>query len=356
VPEEELERMAEEAHEHDMAEPTEEDLELIRRPISTDKLVSTGCTLVDLAICSGRVRGGGVPGGMIMEIFGPSGTGKTALAAEIAASAQERGGEVKFQDPEARFDKEYAVTYGVDIREEFLDYSRPDTVMEMFEAIQNWKPKSFDVINCAASDSLAALSTELEMDKGDTMGMKRAKDFSQGLRKTCRVIANKNILLVCTNQIRMGDFGYVTPGGMGIPFYCNLRLSLKPGKPAKLTKRRKLKLGDSENPSEIERVFGIRTEVTVAKNSIDEPFRSVPMFIVFNYGIDDIRGNLQWLKEVTKDTVYDAVDRKYQRVEDAIRHVEEDRELEKQLVEKVRDIWEEIEREMKVIRRPKVRR
>ena len=37
----------------------------------TTIMVSTGSTLLDLAISGGRVRGGGIPGGIMVEIFGP---------------------------------------------------------------------------------------------------------------------------------------------------------------------------------------------------------------------------------------------------------------------------------------------
>ena len=34
-------------------------------------VISTGCTLLDFAISGGRVRGGGLPGGILVEAFGP---------------------------------------------------------------------------------------------------------------------------------------------------------------------------------------------------------------------------------------------------------------------------------------------
>ena len=46
--------------------------------------ISTGSTLADLAISGGRIRGGGLPSGILVEIFGPSGSGKTVLLSEIA--------------------------------------------------------------------------------------------------------------------------------------------------------------------------------------------------------------------------------------------------------------------------------
>ena len=46
-------------------------------------VISTGSTLLDLAISGGRVRGGGIPAGILLEIYGPSGTGKTSVLAEM---------------------------------------------------------------------------------------------------------------------------------------------------------------------------------------------------------------------------------------------------------------------------------
>lgn len=346
--------IANQVREHDLAEPTKDDLQLIRRVITLDKLVSTNCTLLDLAICGGRVRGGGLPGGIIVEIFGPSSTGKTAVAAEIAASVQKSKGEVLFRDPEARFDKEYSIVYGVDIRETFFNYTRPDTVSQLFEDLFTWEVKDTNVINCFAADSLAALSTNLELDAGDKMGMRRAKEFSEGLRKTCRKIANTKTLMICTNQIRQGDMGYTTPGGMGLPFYCSVRISLRPAKVPKLSKKKKMKLMGSEKDVEIERVFGISSEATIVKNSIDDPYRTAPINIVFGYGVDDIRGNLQWIKDMTKATTYFAIDRHYQGMDDAIRHVEEGN-LAEALRETVIDLWEEIDAHMRTKRKPKQR-
>ena len=39
----------------------------------TGKMISTGSTLLDLAISGGRVRGGKIPAGILVEIFGPAG-------------------------------------------------------------------------------------------------------------------------------------------------------------------------------------------------------------------------------------------------------------------------------------------
>jgi len=199
-------------------------------------VISTGSTLLDLAISGGRVYGGGIPAGILVEIFGPAGCGKTVLLCEIAGAIQRAKGEVMFHDPEARLNKQFARMFGLDISS--VIYSTPDTVTEVFKAIRSWEPP--EGLNGIFADSLAALSTNLEMgnEEGDKMGMRRAKEFSEELRKTCRVIANKKHLMVCSNQVRVnidaGPWGqkYITPGGEAIGFYSSLRLRAQ--KPQKI--------------------------------------------------------------------------------------------------------------------------
>ncbi len=311
-----------------------------------DQVISTGSTILDLAISGGRVRGGGIPGGILLEIFGPSASGKTAILAEICSSTQSKGGQVKFQDAESRLDTEYSRIYGLSLKEK-EDYSRPKTVNEMFNEIDSWEPKNSNVINVVGSDSLAALSTELEMDSSDKMGMKRAKDFSERTRKCCKLIADKNWVIACTNQLRSGQYGDVTPGGKAIPYYSSLRIHIK--------EIRKVEQKKSVQGKEQKKVSGIESTCYIKKSTVDDPYRvAEPVFIIFGYGIDDIRGNLQWLKTNTGSTTYNAIDKDYKGLNAAVAYIER-MNYENELKEKVIDLWEEIEEKFKVDRKPKVR-
>jgi len=305
-------------------------------PVKTEfkNFVSTRSTLLDLAISGNKSKFGGVPAGTIIEVFGPTSVGKSAILAELASEVKIKGGEVLFCDPEARLDREYTEIYGMKLEDS--EYARPNTVEEMFDIIYNWKPKNPDKINLIAADSLAALSTELELDKGDKMGMKRAKCFSEGLRKTCRMIANNNWIIVCSNQERDGEMGVTTPGGKGIPYYATVRIRVTPGKPAKIEKDKKVGV------KELTKVIGIKSICEIKKNSVDEPYRTANLSLVFNYGIDSIRDELQWYKEVTGDSKYSAFDGDYVRMDDAIGHIERNN-LERRLKERTAKKWREIE-------------
>lgn len=312
------------------------DLSLIHRKVSVEKVISTGSTLLDLAISGGVTEEGGMPGGMMAEIVGPSGVGKTGVLAEICASVQAKGGEVKFLDPEARLNEEYSRIYGMEL--EKGNYERPDTVSEMFKLIWEWKPKSNGVINCCATDSLAALSTNIEMDDEDKMGMRRAKEFSEGLRKTCRIIANNNWLLLCSNQIREGPHGHTVPGGQALNFYSSLIIKMNPlFQGSKIIKKTKLDSG-----AEVEKIVGIRSECVIKKSSIDEPFRSCNLSIIFGYGIDTIRDELDFYKAMTKETLYNCFTKSFKSMDNAIRYVEENA-LQKQLKERTIGLWREIQ-------------
>src|SRR5689334_290544 len=57
---------------------------------------------------------GGLPRGLLVEIFGPPSCGKTALALQITASVQ-RAGDVAWIDAEHVFDASFASRLGVDV-------------------------------------------------------------------------------------------------------------------------------------------------------------------------------------------------------------------------------------------------
>ena len=316
-------------------------------PPNFERVVSTGSALLDLTISGGRIEGGGVPYGMLMEIFGPSGAGKTSILAEICGSAAVRGGTYDIKDPEARLDEEYSRIYGISINKD--NYTRPDTVTAVFDEIWSAVGDPSKNYHVSGIDSLAALSTNLELEKGDKMGMRRAKEFSEALRKTCRMIANNKWLVCCTNQIRQGDGGETTPGGNAFPFYASLRLRIGPSK-----KGWQVEKGTKLYNKDHKKIIGIRSTVYVRKSSVDEPYRSCDVFIIFGYGVHDVMTNLQFVKDITGDTKYPAVVKSFQAMDHAVAYIEENG-LEQRLREEVEKYWNELEDKFKTKRKPKVR-
>jgi recombination protein RecA len=312
-------------------------------------VISTGSTLLDLSISGGRVRGGGIPGGILVEVFGPSGSGKTVLLSEIAGAVQRQGGEIRFDDPEARLDGPFAKMFGLIITKD--NYARPNTLAEVFNAVREWKPAPQGVIHGSFADSLAAFTTEEEQNDNDPYGMRKSKEASKELRLTCREIANKNYLMVCSNQIRdvIGATGgqekTKSPGGRAWEFYPSLRLRFSNVR--KLDKEAKIAGKDQK------RIIGIRTDVYVYKSSIWKPFHSAPITILFDYGIDDIRESLQYIKDNTLNTTYTLGGENLSNdMEKAIKIIEKDG-LENQLREETISLWESIEAKYAQDRKPK---
>jgi RecA/RadA recombinase len=207
------------------------------------------------------------------------------------------------------------------------------------------------VVHGIFGDSLAALSTNMEMDKdeGDAMGMRRAKEFSEQLRKSCRIIAKENYLLACSNQIRVNVNGgkynpFTTPGGKAFEFYASVRLKFNG--PDKIYKE--IKIGGKLK----KKVIGIETEIEVIK-SVDEPYRKCTVVIMYGYGIDDIRANLQYIKDNTKNTKY-TIGGEFAgtSMENAVAYIES-KDLISDLKEEVIDLWEYVQEKFKVERKPK---
>lgn len=320
---------------------------------NTSVMISTGSTLLDLAISGGIHPTGGLCGGIMVEISGLEGSGKTVLLCEIAGGIQRKNGAVLFEDPEARLNTAFAQLFDFKIDKKGLHH--PNLVSEFFASIRKWKGKA-SVINGIFGDSLAALSTKLEMDdpNGDKMGMRRAKEFSEGFRKIARILKSENHLMVCSNQVRENAKGmpgaekWITPGGKAVAFYSSVRLR---NTIIKKIKSKEIKIGSKT----VKKLIGIILEVKVIKNSIDAPYRTAPVYILFDYGIDDIRANLQYLKDYSNKKKYFLNKRDLKvSLQDSIEIIEKE-ELEKELKKAVINLWNIIESKLKIERKKKRR-
>lgn len=317
-----------------------------------EKTISTGSTLLDLAISGQRCNQGGIPRGKLIEIFGPSSSGKSALLAEICSAAQSNGGQILVFDPEARIDQKYFKIYDVKLTDD--NYYIPDTVNEVVDLIYNWNPVNNDVINVIGVDSIAALCSNAELESKDKYGAQRAKDFSTGLRKICKRLTKKGWIIIFTNQVRDSldvVFGSkeITPGGKAVPFYADCRIRIGPGYP-KSKIGRKVKYNDTE----ISIIDGIISNCKIVKSTIDNPYREANINIIFNYGIDDIRANLQYLKNVKSEKTYMVKEKSFKSIREASDYVESNN-LEKEIKNEVIKIWNEILNTCNETRKPKIR-
>ena len=158
--------------------------------------------------------------------------------------------------------------------------------------------------------------------------------------------------MVASNQLRqdtdpMSFTKYASPGGLAIGFYSSLRL--------RLSIIKKIVVEKTVGGKDVKRVVGIRSNVEVFKSSVWSPYRIAPITIYFDYGIDDIRENLQFIKDYISNKQYSVRGINVGASMDKAISVVEKEGLEKKLRKEVIKLWEEIEGKFKVERKPKRR-
>jgi len=251
-------------------------------PTIVHEWISSGCSMLDLAISN--KPNGGFPVGRITEITGLEASGKSLLAAHTLAETQKRGGLAVYIDTESATSSEFLTAIGVDLKS--MLYVPMETVEEIFETIEtivdNVRLSDKDRLVTIVVDSIMGASTKIEMaaeyDK-DGYATSKSIILSKAMRKVTNWIARERICLIFTNQLRtkLGvSFGdpWTTAGGKALPFHSSVRLRLK-------------SLGQIKGKvNGVEQVVGIKTKVTIVKNRMGPPHRSINYDIYFDSGID----------------------------------------------------------------------
>jgi len=251
-------------------------------PIS---VISTGAISFDAALGVG-----GFPRGRVVEIFGPESSGKTTIALQVIAQAQQNGGMAAFVDAEHALDPIYAGKLGVDV--DNLLVSQPDygeQALEIAEALV--RSGAIDVL---VVDSVAALVPKAELDgeMGDSHVGLQARLMSQALRKLTGIVAKSHTCLVFINQIRekigvMFGNPETTTGGRALKFYSSVRIDIR-------------RIGAIKDA---DAVIGSRTRVKIVKNKVAAPFREAEFDMMYGEGISkegdllDLAANMNLLEK-----------------------------------------------------------
>lgn len=255
--------------------------------------VSTGDDILDLAI-SNRPNGG-LPVGRIIEISGLEASGKSLLSAHILAETQKVGGVAVFIDTEAATNKDFFACTGLDLNKTI--YIELRTIEDIFEAteriIDKVRNNNKNILTTIVIDSIMGATTKPESEGSyskEGYGTSKAALLSQAMRKITGLIADNNILLILTNQLRekIGAPAFSDPwttaGGKAIPFHASVRLRLKNMGQIKL------------KVNNVDQVIGMKTRATIQKNRVGPPLKNVDYDIYFDSGLDSHGSWLNILK------------------------------------------------------------
>lgn len=193
-------------------------------------------------IMSGRYDGG-LPYGRLVEMFGESSTGKTALATKWMVEAQKLGGVAGFIDWERSFNIELAKHFGLSDERPFWIYKKPKTweegnmiaaktcqIIRASGVIDKDAPILFVMDSIAAAVPKSVIDKELdELSMNDTTALARVT--STTLKSMAQFAEEYNAIFLYLNQMRLkpgvvyGD-PRTTPGGKAMEFYSSARLAL----------------------------------------------------------------------------------------------------------------------------------
>lgn len=194
-------------------------LKLARMHSRTPGAIATGFPPFDAVLGVG-----GLPRGSIVELFGPPGAGKTTLALQMVAHAQQAGSAAAWIDADHTFDPAYAARLSVNL--EALPLGQPESAEEALEVTRQLAASG--AVDLLVLDSAAALvpRIELETSLGEASAGMQSRVLASGLRRLAAA-ARSGVVILFLNQTRGGE-NEVSAGGPGLKLYAAVRIYLEP--------------------------------------------------------------------------------------------------------------------------------
>jgi len=202
-------------------------------PTQVEQFIPTGCKWLDGIVCRGKW--GGIPVGKISEIAGLEATGKSYMAAQVAANAQKLDIDVVYFDSESAIDPYFLENAGCDIANLlYVQASSVEFVLETIESLLTNSDNQMLFIWDSMAMTPSVSDIESDFNPLSTMAVK-PRILSKGMAKLVQPIANNKATLLILNQLKTNITRrpseamvtpYFTPGGKALTYAYSLRVWL----------------------------------------------------------------------------------------------------------------------------------
>lgn len=245
----------------------------------------------------------GIPQGRITDLAGPSGSGKSFIAANLVAAAQRAGAYCLVIDSENALDDDFMSKIGVDVTENYK-YVSVTTIPEVTKIVSSFLKKYKDQVGEDADapqvliliDSLDMLMTETEtehFEKGITKGDQgqKNKQLKAMLRTFVQAIKQLNVAMICTSQVYKnqdvmnGEGVWIVSDA--VKYACSQIV---------LINKRKLK--DEAKGAKAGAVSGVRMICEGYKTRFTKPYQKVEIEVPYDTGMDPYSGLMEVAKAV----------------------------------------------------------
>jgi len=205
-------------------------------PTEVKEWIPTGSRWLDSIICKGRVAG--IPVGKVSELAGLESTGKSYMAAQIAANAQKTGKMIVYFDSESAIDPSFLERAGCDLgRLMYVQASSVEFVLETVEELLGATDEQLVFIWDSLALTPSVSDVEGDFNPQSSMAVK-ARILAKGMSKLIIPIADRQATFVVLNQLKTNipsgpnariiamTTPYMTPGGKAMHYSYSLRIWL----------------------------------------------------------------------------------------------------------------------------------
>jgi len=202
-------------------------------PTQVTDWIPTGSRWLDSIICRGYRAG--IPVGKIVEIAGLESSGKSFMAAQVAANAQKMGIDVIYFDSESAIDPTFLERTGCDLSSLlYIQATSVEFVLETIEELLGSNDNQMLFVWDSLALTPAVSDIEGDFNPLSSMAVK-ARILAKGMSKLTVPIANSKSTLLVLNQLKTNITRspsqalvepYMTPGGKAMIYAYSLRVWL----------------------------------------------------------------------------------------------------------------------------------